>query len=66
MTTTLGGSVGLLDRAIAYTCGQLASVEPGMLGRPTPCAGWSLGDLLAHMEDALTLEPCHLTSETMI
>ncbi|WP_243060513.1 TIGR03086 family metal-binding protein [Nocardioides sp. SR21] len=53
MTATLGGSVGLLDRAIAYTCGQLASVQPHMLDRPTPCAAWTLGDLLAHMEDAL-------------
>lgn len=53
MTATLGGSVGLLDRAIAYTCAQLASVSPDMLGRPTPCAAWSLDDLLAHMEDAL-------------
>ena len=53
MTATLGGSVGLLDRAIAYTCTQLASVSPDMLDRPTPCAAWSLGGLLAHMEDAL-------------
>ncbi|GAA4373378.1 TIGR03086 family metal-binding protein [Nocardioides caricicola] len=49
----LDGSVGLLDRAIAYTCGQLAGVQPDMLDRPTPCARWSLGNLLAHMEDAL-------------
>jgi uncharacterized protein (TIGR03086 family) len=53
VTATLGGSVGLLDRAIAYTCTQLASVSPDMLDRPTPCADWSLGGLLAHMEDAL-------------
>lgn len=53
MRAALGGSVELLDRAIAYTCAQLSSVDDDMLGRPTPCAGWSLADLLAHMEDAL-------------
>lgn len=53
MRATLGGSVELLDRAIAYTCAQLASVHEDMLGRRTPCAAWTLGDLLAHMEDAL-------------
>jgi uncharacterized protein (TIGR03086 family) len=50
---TLDGSVELLDRAIVYTCAQLASVRDDMLERRTPCAAWSLGDLLAHMEDAL-------------
>lgn len=50
---TLGGSVELLDRSLAYTCGRLAGVHDGLLGRPTPCAGWRLADLLAHMEDAL-------------
>lgn len=49
----LGESVELLDRALAYTCAQLSSVDADMLERPTPCAGWSLADLLAHMEDAL-------------
>ena len=53
MTATLGGSVELLDQALAYTCTQLASVREDLLVRPTPCAGWTLADLLAHMEDAL-------------
>lgn len=53
MTTALGESVELLDRAVAYTCRQLASVDEDQLDRRTPCAAWSLGDLLAHMEDAL-------------
>lgn len=53
MSTTLGGSVELLDRALAYTGGRLAAVRPGVLDRPTPCAGWRLADLLVHMEDAL-------------
>ena len=32
---------------------MLADVRPDNLDRPTPCAGWTLGRLLAHMEDAL-------------
>lgn len=53
MTPRLGDSVGLLDRSIAYTCTQLSTVDDHLLGRRTPCAGWRLADLLAHMEDAL-------------
>ena len=53
MTTTLGGSVELLERALGYTRARLAGVHDGLLDRPTPCEGWTLGDLLAHMEDAL-------------
>ncbi|MDF9716167.1 TIGR03086 family protein [Nocardioides sp. ChNu-153] len=47
------GEVELLERALAWTCGQLARVRPEQLGAPTPCAGWDLAALLAHMEDAL-------------
>ncbi|GAA1159509.1 TIGR03086 family metal-binding protein [Nocardioides aquiterrae] len=53
MTATLGGSVELLERALCYTRGRLARVDDDLLDRPTPCEAWSLGDLLAHMEDAL-------------
>ena len=53
MTATLGGSVELLERALGYTRARLARVDDDLLDRPTPCEGWSLGDLLAHMEDAL-------------
>lgn len=45
--------VELLERALAYTRGALVSVRPEHLALRTPCAGWRLGDLLAHMEDAL-------------
>ena len=45
--------VELLERALAYTRGALATVGPEMLRLPTPCDRWRLGDLLAHMEDAL-------------
>lgn len=53
MTVTLGGSVGLLDEALAYTCARLSGVRDDLLHRRTPCAAWDLADLLAHMEDAL-------------
>lgn len=53
MTTTLPASVELLARALDYTRSRLSGVHDGLLDRPTPCAGWRLGDLLVHMEDAL-------------
>jgi uncharacterized protein (TIGR03086 family) len=52
-TAALDGAVELLDRSLAYTRVMLADVRPDNLDRPTPCAGWTLGHLLAHMEDAL-------------
>ncbi|MDR6174363.1 uncharacterized protein (TIGR03086 family) [Nocardioides zeae] len=45
--------VALLERALAWTGGRLATVEPHHLALPTPCAGWTLEQLLAHMEDGL-------------
>jgi uncharacterized protein (TIGR03086 family) len=53
VSAALDGAVELLDRSLAYTRVLLADVRPDNLGRPTPCAGWTLGHLLAHMEDAL-------------
>ncbi len=52
-SAALEGAVELLDRSLAYTRGTLADVRPDLLDRPTPCVGWTLGQLLAHMEDAL-------------
>jgi uncharacterized protein (TIGR03086 family) len=49
----LTGAVELLERALGYTRVALADVGPHNLGAPTPCAGWTLARLLAHMEDAL-------------
>jgi uncharacterized protein (TIGR03086 family) len=49
----LDHAVGLLDRALAYTRATLNDVTDGDLGRRTPCEHWDLGQLLAHMEDAL-------------
>jgi uncharacterized protein (TIGR03086 family) len=49
----LDRAVELLERSLAYTRVMLADVRPDNLDRPTPCAGWTLARLLAHMEDAL-------------
>lgn len=53
MTAALEGAVELLERSLSYTRVALADVRPDGLDRPTPCAGWTLRHLLAHMEDAL-------------
>ncbi len=46
-------ALDLLERAIAYTLGVLVDVRPSSLWCPTPCEGWDLAALLAHMEDSL-------------
>jgi uncharacterized protein (TIGR03086 family) len=51
--TELDGAVELLDRALSYTRVALADVTDDVLDHPTPCSQWALGDLLAHLEDAL-------------
>lgn len=49
----LQDAVELLERSLAYTRVMLADVRPDNLRGPTPCAGWTLGRLLVHMEDGL-------------
>ena len=49
----LQGAVELLERSLGYTRVMLGDVRPGNLLRPSPCAGWTLGRLLVHMEDGL-------------
>ncbi|NRQ35642.1 TIGR03086 family protein, partial [Nonomuraea sp. NN258] len=51
--TALIQGVALLERAIDYTLGSLRVVTPAVLCRPTPCAGWSLQELLDHLHDSL-------------
>jgi uncharacterized protein (TIGR03086 family) len=53
VSAALVGAVELLDRSLAYTRVMLVDVRPDLLDRPTPCAGWDLARLLAHMEDGL-------------
>lgn len=36
-------------RAVRASADVVSAVTPADLGRPTPCADWTLGDLLAHM-----------------
>jgi len=43
----------LLERAVTYTLGALRAVPATALGLPTPCRGWPLRVLLAHVDDAL-------------
>lgn len=52
-TASLIGGVGLLERAMGYTLGSLQLVTADAMPRPSPCAGWDLADLLAHMNDSL-------------
>lgn len=60
MTRFIGQAVGrthhhaleLLERALGYTRIALSTVGPDRSG-PSPCAGWSLADLLDHMDDGL-------------
>ncbi|WP_277835882.1 TIGR03086 family metal-binding protein [Speluncibacter jeojiensis] len=49
----LTGGPALLERAIGYALGGLAAVTPESLRRPTPCRGWDLSTLLAHLSDSL-------------
>jgi uncharacterized protein (TIGR03086 family) len=51
--TGLDAGVELLERSLAYACGVLAGVTAADLHRPTPCDGWDLDRLLAHLEDGL-------------
>ena len=50
---TPDAGVELLERALGYTRGVLLHVRPEHLHRPTPCAAWSLDQLLDHMDDSL-------------
>ena len=43
----------LLEAAVAYTRTTLPAAAVASPGLPTPCEGWTLVDLLLHMDDAL-------------
>ncbi len=47
--------VDLLARAVSYTTACLGAVTAADLDRPTPCARWSLRELLAHMNESFTI-----------
>ncbi|MEU6040991.1 TIGR03086 family metal-binding protein [Actinomadura sp. NPDC047616] len=42
----------LLQRAIDHALDSVEGVTPAALSLPTPCAGWDLGTLLHHLNDA--------------
>ena len=46
-------AVELLERSIAYSGATVQLVTVADLGRGTPCARWTLGGLLRHLEDSL-------------
>ncbi|HLL67849.1 MAG TPA: maleylpyruvate isomerase family mycothiol-dependent enzyme [Micromonosporaceae bacterium] len=52
-SAALTGGAALLERAINYTLGSLHVVTPEAMSHPTPCHGWNLRDLLAHLDDSL-------------
>lgn len=47
------GALGLLAQALTYTGAALSAATTADLRSPTPCDGWDLGRLLAHMEESL-------------
>ncbi|MBO0868875.1 MAG: maleylpyruvate isomerase N-terminal domain-containing protein, partial [Micromonosporaceae bacterium] len=49
------GGVALLERSVGYALGELGGLAPAELARPTPCAGWDLGDLLRHLTDSVSV-----------
>lgn len=47
-------AVELLERSIAYCSATLQRVTVEDLERSTPCARWTLGELLRHLDDSLS------------
>jgi uncharacterized protein (TIGR03086 family) len=45
--------VELFERAISYALSSLRLVSYDALLRPSPCVGWDLRDLMAHLDDSL-------------
>jgi len=43
----------LLERSLAYALGSVAGAGHASLDRGTPCAEWSLGELLDHLDDSV-------------
>jgi uncharacterized protein (TIGR03086 family) len=53
MTDPPNGAIGLVAGAIRYALGVCASLSPGEMSRPTPCAPWDLSVLLAHLSESM-------------
>ncbi|MEV5539966.1 TIGR03086 family metal-binding protein [Saccharopolyspora shandongensis] len=50
-----GDAVTLLERAIGYVLGAAADITTATLANATPCAGWDLRTLVAHVNDSLAV-----------
>ncbi|MEP6696628.1 MAG: TIGR03086 family metal-binding protein [Pseudonocardiales bacterium] len=50
--TALIGGMGLLERAVNYALGSLHLITPHVLSYATPCAGWDVRALLAHLDES--------------
>jgi uncharacterized protein (TIGR03086 family) len=48
---TLDRPLELVERALGYARSVLVAVPGHLATEPTPCPGWDLGELLAHVED---------------
>ncbi|MCY0904708.1 TIGR03086 family metal-binding protein [Arthrobacter sp. H14-L1] len=49
MTMYAGNALNLLERALLQTGNLVAGVKPEQASLPTPCSGWDVNALLAHM-----------------
>lgn len=47
------GAIALLGASIRYALGACAQLAPDELARPTPCPGWDLAALLAHLATSM-------------
>jgi uncharacterized protein (TIGR03086 family) len=54
VVTERGRTVLLLEQAVGYGLGSVAAVTAAGLGRPTPCAGWTVADLLWHLHESMS------------
>ncbi|OLB77926.1 MAG: TIGR03086 family protein [Actinobacteria bacterium 13_2_20CM_2_71_6] len=41
--------IALFDAAVAHTDGVIAAVRPEQLADPSPCAGWTVRDVINHL-----------------
>jgi uncharacterized protein (TIGR03086 family) len=51
----LSRGLELLESALGYALASAALVTPPLLSGPTPCAGWDVRTLLAHLGDSIAV-----------
>ena len=57
--------VGMLDRAVRHTGGIVARISRDDLGSSTPCAEWSVRDLLNHLIGSYEMVAAGASGETV-